>query len=80
MSEDKATRWRRMSREQRERLMSAVAAIQDKRLDGLAGEVLTEALSPDNETLLHPQDRRALQRKQCRRAKEARHGCKVRHL
>ena len=49
-------------------------------LDGLAGEVLTEALSPDNETLLHPQDRRALQREQCRRAKEARHGCKVRHL
>ena len=79
MSEDKATRWRRMSREQRERLMSAVAAIQTG-MDELAGEVLTEALSPDNETLLHPQDRRALQREQCRRAKEARHGCKVRHL
>lgn len=28
MSEDRATRWRRMSQAQRERLMSAVAAIQ----------------------------------------------------
>lgn len=60
MSEDRATRWRRMSRKQRERLMSAVAAIQDKRLGELAGEVLAEVLSLDNEILLHPQDRRAL--------------------
>ena len=67
MSEDRATRWRRMSREQRERLMSAVAAIQDKRLDDLAGEVLAEVLSPDNEILLHPQDRRALSAEQARR-------------
>ena len=43
MSEDKATRWRRMSREQRERLMAAVAAIQDKRLDELAGDVLASS-------------------------------------
>ena len=48
MSEDRATRWRRMSRKQRERLMSAVAAIQDKRLGELAGEVLAEVLSLDN--------------------------------
>ena len=75
MSEDRATRWRRMSREQRERLMSAVAAIQDKRLDDLAGEVLAEVLSPDNEILLHPQDRRALSAEQARRrGGEVRHG------
>ena len=75
MSEDRATRWRRMSREQRERLMSAVAAIQDKRLDDLAGEVLAEVLSLDNEILLHPQDRRALSAEQARRrATEVRHG------
>ena len=41
MSEDRATRWQRMSREQRERLMSAVAAIQTG-LDELAGDVLDE--------------------------------------
>ena len=74
MSEDRPTRWRRMSREQRERLMSAVTAIQDKRLDDLAGEVLAEVLSPDNETPLHPQDRRALSAEQARRrAREIRH-------
>ena len=67
MSEDRATRWRRMSREQRERLMSAVAAIQTG-LDELAGELLNEAL--------HPQDRRALQREQRRRGGEP---PKVRH-
>ena len=75
MSEDKATRWRRMSREQRERLMSAVAAIQTG-LDELAGDVLDEALHPEHTDFLHPQDRRALQREQHRRGGEP---PKVRH-
>lgn len=42
MGEDKATRWRRMSREQRERLMSVVAAIQTG-LDELDSELLDGA-------------------------------------
>ena len=44
MSEDKATRWRYMSREQCEHLMSAVAAIQiglDKRDDDVPGRSVT---------------------------------------
>ena len=53
MSEDKATRWRRMSREQRERLMSVVAAIQTG-LDDLDGELLNEALRPKHVDFLHP--------------------------
>ena len=76
MSENRATRWQRMSREQRERLMSAVAAIQDKRLDDLAGDVLADALNPEHSDFLHPQDRRALQREQRRRGGEP---PKVRH-
>ena len=79
MSEDRATRWRRMSREQRERLMSVVAAIQTG-LDELAGENLAEALRPEHSDFLHPQDRRALQREQHRRTRGVRHRCKVRHL
>ena len=62
-----------MSREQRERLMSAVAAIQDG-LDELAGDVLAEALNPEHADFLHPWDRQALQREQRRRATEVRHG------
>ena len=72
MSEDRATRWRRMSREQRERLMSAVAAIQTG-LDDLDGELLNEALHPEHVDFLHPQDRQALQREQRRRARVIRH-------
>ena len=53
MSEDKTTRWRRMSREQRERLMSAVAAIQTG-LEKPAGGVLDEALRPEHSDFLHP--------------------------
>ena len=71
MSEDKATRWRRMSREQRERLMAAVAAIQDG-LNELAGNALAEAMRPEHSDFLHPQDHQALQREQCRRAKKGR--------
>ena len=67
MSEDKDTRWRRMSREQRERLVSAVVAIQT----GLA-----EALHPEHVDFLHPWDRQALQREQRRRGGEP---PKVRH-
>ena len=72
MSEDRATRWRRMSREQRERLMSAVAAIQTG-MDELAGDVLAEALYPEHVDFLHPWDRQALQREQRRRARVIRH-------
>ena len=73
MSENKATRWRRMSQEQRGRLMSAVAAIQNG-LDNLTDEALANALLPDHVDFLHPQDRRALQREQRRRGEEIRHG------
>ena len=75
MNEAKATRWRRMSREQRERLMSAVAAIQTG-LDEFAGELLDEALHPEHADFLHPQDRRTLQREQHPRGGEP---PKVRH-
>ena len=68
MSEDRATRWRHMSREQRERLMSAVAAIQDG-LEELTGDALDEALRPEHSDFLHPQDRRTLHREQRRRSK-----------
>lgn len=69
--EDKATRWRRMSREQRERLMSAVAAIQTG-LDKLADEVLDEALQPQHADFLDPRDRSSLYQEQRRRAMEGR--------
>ena len=68
MSQDRATRWQRMSREQRERLMSAVAAIQTG-LDDLAGDALGEVLRPEHSDFLHPQDRRTLHREQRRRSK-----------
>ena len=55
-----------MSRIQRDRLMSAVAAIQTG-LDDLAGDVLDEVLLPEHRDFLHPQDLRALQREQRRR-------------
>ena len=69
MSEDKDIRWRQLTQDQRERLMSAVAAIQTG-LGELAGDVLAEALRPEHIDFLHPQDRRALHREQRRRAKK----------
>ena len=42
-----------MGREQRDRLMAAVAAIQTG-LDDLAGDVLDEALLPEHRDFLHP--------------------------
>ena len=73
MNEERATRWRCMSREQRERLMSVVASIQTS-LDALAGDVLAEVLRLEYSDFLHPQDHQALRREQHRRAEEKRHG------
>ena len=69
MGEDKATRWRRLTQDPRDRLMAAVAAIHTG-LDEFAGEVLAEALRPKHSDFLHPQDRQALQREQRRRTGE----------
>ena len=73
MSEERATRWRRMGWEQRERLMSAVAAVQTG-LDDLADEALAEALLPEHGDFLHPSDRQALEREQHRRGGKVRYG------
>ena len=66
VKESRGVRWQRMSRKQRERLMSAVSAIQTG-LDSLAGDVLNEVLLPERRDFLHPQDLQALQREQRRR-------------
>ena len=67
MSEDKDTRWRRLTQKERDHLMAAVAAVQDG-LDELAGNALAEALRPEHSDFLHPRDRRALHQEQRRRA------------
>ena len=64
--ETRGVRWQRMSRKQRERLMSAVAAIQTG-LGDLAGDALGEALRPEHRDFLLRQDFQALQREQRRR-------------
>ena len=50
MSQDRATRWQRMSRKQRERLMSAVAAIQTG-LDDLDGDAPGRSATPGAQSI-----------------------------